>query len=84
MRRIRWIAVAALVALLATSVAIASGRLRDGKTDAVTATFSAVRTEATERMCTGADGTYRIAREVFEGTITSTDPRVNGKIRLRL
>jgi hypothetical protein len=84
MRRIRWVAVAALVALLAASVAVASGRLGRGKTDSVTATFNTVRTEASERTCTGNDGTYRIAREVFEGTVTSTDPRLGGKIRLRL
>jgi hypothetical protein len=82
MRRLTWIALAGAVALTAAGIAVA-GHRDTARTQAVAATFSASRTAVNERTCTGADGTYRVAREVFEGTVTSADPRLAGRLTLR-
>lgn len=82
MRKLRLLGVAAALALVATGVAIAhEGAKAD--TDAVTATFQAERTKVSEKTCTGGDGTYRVAKEEFTGTVTSSDARLNGNMVLR-
>jgi hypothetical protein len=76
--------ISALVAVLVlglTALAVAQG---DGaKTDAAQATFTLTKSRTQERTCTGADGTYRDARETFTGTVTSNDPRLAGAIEVR-
>ena len=83
MRRLTWIAVAAL-ALVGAGAAIAwHGALL--KTDPVTAEFNATRTSIRERMCVGTDShTYRNANVVLVGSMTSADSRLNGRVIFRL
>lgn len=83
LRRLTWIAVA-VAALAGAGAAIAwhGGLL---KTDAVSADFRADRTSIRERTCVGSDGhTYRNARVVLVGTMTSSDSRLNGRVIFRL
>lgn len=82
MRKLKLLGVAAVFALVATGIAVAQEGAK-ADTDAVAATFQAERTKVSERTCTGGDGTYRVAHEEFKGTVTSTDPRLNGNVVLR-
>jgi hypothetical protein len=82
MRKLKFAGVAVLLALAATGVAVAhEGAKTD--TDSVAATFTAERVALSEKTCAGGDGMYRVAREEFRGTVTSTDPRLSGNVVLR-
>lgn len=84
MRRLRWIGLAVALALAATGIAVAAHEAGTADTDAVAASsFSASRSIVSERICKGADGDYRQAHELFEGT-ASGEARLTGKITLRL
>jgi hypothetical protein len=84
MHKFKLFAVAALVTLVASGVAVAKERSNTSKTDPVAATFTAERTKVSEQTCTGSDThTYRVAREEFRGTVTSTDPRLAGTLVVR-
>ena len=82
MRRITWIAIAAALTLTVAGIAVASERDQP-RTEPVAATLQAERTRVDERTCTGTDGTYRVARERFVGTSTSSDARLTGKLVVR-
>lgn len=72
-----------LVALATTGIALAAGP--DGaSTDAASATFRAEAKRVTTRNCKGSDGTYRITRGIYAGTMESSDPRLNGRLRIRI
>jgi hypothetical protein len=81
MRRLTWIGIAALIALVAAGIAVAHERGAKG-TDPVSATFTATATKTETRTCTGPDGTYNIVHARYEGTSTG-DPRLTGRITLR-
>src|SRR5919108_5944467 len=82
MRRLRWFALGLVVALGATSVALAS-ESRARETTAVSATFSAAPSgTVASRTCTGADGTYQITRGLYTGTVTGSDV-LAGSARIR-
>jgi hypothetical protein len=81
MRRLTWIGIAALVALVAAGIAVAHGRNAKG-TDPVSATFTATATKTETKTCTGPDGTYSIGRARWEGTSTG-DPRLTGRITIK-
>jgi hypothetical protein len=81
MRRLTWIGIAALLALVAAGIAVAHGRGAKG-TDPVSATFTATATRTDTKTCTGPDGTYNIVHAKYEGTSTG-DPRLTGRITLR-
>src|SRR5688500_656294 len=80
MRRLTWIGIAALAALLATGIAVASHKAKG--TDPVAATFTAAPTQTDTKTCTGPDGQYNITRAKYEGTSTG-DPRLTGRITIR-
>jgi hypothetical protein len=80
MRRLTWIGIAALVALLAAGIAVAAHKAKG--TDPVAATFTAAQTKNETKTCTGPDGTYNITRASYEGTSTG-DPRLTGKLSIR-
>ena len=83
MRRLMTFALAALVALAVTGLAIAHGS-DTKKTSPVSASFTATPTEKTTTVtCTGGDGTYNITRGSYEGTATGSDAVLTGKITLR-
>lgn len=83
MRRLMTFALAALVALVVTGLAIAHGS-DNKKTSPVSASFTATPTDKTTTVtCTGADGTYNITRGNYEGTATGSDAVLTGKITLR-
>jgi hypothetical protein len=71
----------ALVALAATGIAVAA---TGASTSTASATFSADAKRVATRTCQGADGTYKITRGVYEGTMVSTDARLNGPVRIKL
>jgi hypothetical protein len=71
-------------ALAATTVALASpGSGRTTKT--VSATFAATTIKhLTTTTCTGADGAYQVTNARYDGTATSTDPRLTGTLRVQV
>lgn len=83
MKRSFSFALVLLVALAVTGFAVAQAK-QSRNTAAVAATFTATATERTKtRECTGADGTYKLTRAVYEGTAAG-DPLLAGKIVIRM
>lgn len=86
MRMKRWIALAlaAVMALAVTGIAVAHRSGKTTKTEAAQATFTAKpdaqRTKTTQ--CTGTDGTYNVTRGTYDGTATG-DPRLTGDITIK-
>lgn len=79
-RRRAWLAGAAVVALTVTGVAIAGG---PSTTSQVSATFTATTVVQKDvQTCTGVDGTYEITHATYSGTAVSSDPHLNGPIRI--
>ena len=68
-----------LVIAAVAAIAVAGG---GPKTDKAQASFTATKASTKERTCTGQDGTYREAREVFKGTV-SGHARLSGDLVLR-
>lgn len=83
MRKLKLLGLAALLTLVASGVAVAHEGTKTTKTDPAAATFTAERTKVSEKTCTGTDGTYRVAREEFRGTVASSDPRLAGVLVLK-
>lgn len=53
-------------------------------TDRVVASFGLTQVVATsERTCTGGDGEYSERHDEFQGDITSTDPRITGRLSVK-
>ncbi|MGH3118834.1 MAG: hypothetical protein ACRDQ2_17315 [Gaiellales bacterium] len=83
--RTRWPAVLAGVALAVGvavgGIAAASGDERP-RTEVVTGTFQASPANVKTRTCQGQDGAYlQISRGTWRGTITSSDPRLTGRLK---
>ena len=78
MRRMKfWLG--GVVAVLAISgIAMAAG----AQTVTPSATFSAAAKRVVTKNCTGADGSYTVTHGRYEGTMTSTNPVLNGRVRL--
>ena len=79
MRTSRWLAVAAAAASISAGVAVAASQPSD--TSAVTADFHADLTAQRERQC---DVNHMVFRVRFDGTQTSSDPRLSGKLAVRV
>jgi hypothetical protein len=79
MRTSRWLAVAAAAASISAGVAVAASQPSD--TSAVTADFHADLTAQRERQC---DVNHTVFRVRFDGTQTSSDPRLSGKLAVRV
>lgn len=69
-----------VVALTIAGVAVAAG----AQTDTPSATFDAAAKRVATRNCTGSDGAYSITVGRYEGTMTSTNPALNGKVRIEV
>jgi hypothetical protein len=83
MRRLKtWVLIAAAVALVLASVAVAKHRPGGTHTDAVTTSFTVTQTAVKDRTCTGVDGEYREFHAVYRGTATG-DPRLTGTITIK-
>jgi hypothetical protein len=82
MPRLRFWIGGALVALATTGIAMAAGP--GATTDPVSAKFTTKAARVHTRTCTGADGSYNITRGIYEGDMTSTDPRLTGHVRMRI
>lgn len=79
MRRVRFLAVLVVLALIGTGAAIATGG--SPTTDTVAAEVDAVQTQLLgQAFCLGQDGFYRQAVSEFRGAVTSSDPRLSGNI----
>ena len=74
----RWLAIGAGVASFTAGAAIAASQ--SSETTAVTADFQAAVVSTKERQCDAAHTKFRVK---FEGTQTSADPRLSGKITIR-
>lgn len=86
MRVTRWISVAlaAILALAVAGIAVAHKASQSAKTEPTQATFTATpdADKTKTRQCTGEDGTYNIAKGVYNGTSTG-DPRLTGNITIK-
>jgi hypothetical protein len=74
----RWLAIGAGVASFTAGAAIAASQ--SGETTAVTADFQAAVVAQNQRQC---DANHMKFRVKFEGTQTSADPRLAGKLAIR-
>ena len=74
----RWLAIGAGVASISAGVAIAASQ--PAETTAVTADFQAAVVTQKQRQC---DANHMKFRVKFEGTQTSADPRLSGKLTIR-
>jgi hypothetical protein len=83
-RFIQIASVSALVAALtATTVALANAGGRAVKP--VLATFAAATVKHLNmRSCSGTDGVYAVTNARYDGTASSPDPRLNGKLRIQV
>lgn len=78
MRKLKWIALTALVGLTAAGVAVAV--IPKGISSA-TATFDTTKAAKTKtKTCTGADGTYELTHGVYTGTATGA---LAGNVQIR-
>jgi hypothetical protein len=75
-----WLAGAVVAGLAIAGAAIAAG---PSATNPVSATFTAT-TVVTKNVqtCIGADGTYELTHATYSGTSSSSDPSLNGPIRI--
>ena len=79
MRTSRWLAVAAAAGSISAGVAVAASQ--PGETKAVTAEFQANPTAQRQRQC---DVNHTAFRVRFEGSQTSSDPRLAGALVVRV
>jgi hypothetical protein len=79
MRTSRWLATAAAAASISAGVAVAASQ--PGDTSPVTADFQADLIAQHERQC---DVNHTVFRVRFEGTQTSSDPRLSGNLVVRV
>lgn len=77
-----WLGLIAALAFATAGIAVASEP--HAQTEAVAATFDADRKRLKMHTCEGADGPYTVTNAVYWGTATSTNPLLNGRIRLHL
>ncbi len=83
MRRLTWLALAAVAALAATSVAVAT--LRSADVSAVSATFTAPTAAHLQTRTATCDGqTIEITTGRYTGTAVSTTTDLNGAVELKL
>jgi hypothetical protein len=74
----------ALLLLGGASLAVAHG-LKSHSLKQVSATFTATTaTKVRTASCTGADGTYERTRATYTGTSTSSEPTLNGPLRIEV
>jgi hypothetical protein len=77
----RHLAVLAAVAVAtATEGRVARASGNEPRTEAVTGTFRSAPVNARTRTCAGEDGAYLEIRGTFAGRITSSDPRLTGRL----
>src|SRR6476620_9599198 len=79
MKRIKFWLGGVVAALAVTGIAVAAG---GANTDTPSATFSAAAKRVQTKNCTGSDGAYTITHGRYEGTMTSPNPALNGKVRV--
>jgi hypothetical protein len=79
MKRMKFWLGGVVAALAVTGIAVAAG---GANTDTPSATFSAAAKRVATKNCTGGDGAYTITHGRYEGTIASTNPALNGKVRI--
>jgi hypothetical protein len=83
MRRLKlWLLVAAALALVMTTAAVATHKKGKTHTDSVTATLAATQTAIKNRTWTGQDGAYRQFHGRWTGTAVG-DARLTGTLNLR-
>ncbi len=82
MQRLKFWIGGALAALVSTGIAVAA--TGGASTETPAATFAATAKKVQTRTCEGSDGTYRITRGVYAGEMESSDPRLDGQLRIRV
>jgi hypothetical protein len=78
MRRISWLLAPVALASLAAGVAVAGSQTSE--TTPVTGDFQANLVNPTERVC---DASHSVFRGTFEGSLTSSDARLSGDLKVR-
>jgi hypothetical protein len=78
MKRMKFWIGGMIAALTIAGVAVAAG----AQTDTPSATFNATAKRVATKNCTGNDGAYSITVGRYEGTMTSTNPALNGPVRI--
>jgi hypothetical protein len=68
-----------VAALVVTGIAVAAG---GANTVTPSATFNAAAKRVQTQNCTGSDGAYTVTHGRYEGTMTSTNAALNGKVRI--
>lgn len=85
MRKIVAFAFAAVFAFALTGFAVARHERQQPRTDQALAVLTGERRVSVQQtVCQGQDGEYREAREVFVGTSESPDPRLDGRLKVRV
>jgi len=79
MKRIKFWLGGVVAALAVTGIAVAAG---GASTDTPSATFTAAAKRVQTKNCNGSDGAYTVTHGRYEGTMTSTNPALNGKVRV--
>jgi hypothetical protein len=81
MKRLKFWIAGMVAVLAASSIAMAAG---GAATETPSATFNAAAKRVVTKNCTGSDGSYTITHGRYEGTMTSTNPALNGRVRLEV
>ena len=81
MKRMKFWLGGVVAALAVTGIAVAAG---GANTDTPSATFTAAAKRVSTKNCNGSDGAYTITRGRYEGTMTSTNAALNGKVRIEV
>ncbi len=68
-----------VAALAVTGIAVAAS---GANTDTPSATFNAAAKRVQTKNCTGSDGAYTVTHGRYEGTMTSSNAALNGKVRI--
>jgi hypothetical protein len=79
MKRMKFWLGGVVAALAVTGIAVAAG---GASTDTPSATFNAAAKRVSTKNCNGSDGAYTITHGRYEGVVTSTNPALNGKVRI--
>jgi hypothetical protein len=78
-----WLGLAVFLCFATAGIAVASEE-PSAQTQAVAASFQADMKREKSGMCKGADGTYKVTHSIYWGVAESTNPLLDGRMRLKL
>jgi hypothetical protein len=83
MRRPKYVLPLVAIGVFAFAGLVSAARQPNFETSDVSAAFDATQSSMSTRTCTQGTDTFRITRSVWNGTATSSDPRLSGDLVLR-